>query len=341
MRGGAFLYFFPFSRRWVLPALLFVLGAAVYSSSLGGTFLLDDIPQIVENPYLRRISWPFPLLGNTRRPLLYLTLAVNYQLGGLAPWGYHLFNILVHLAAGLLVFGSMRRVAGRLAGWSGAAADGPAFWTALLWMVHPLTIPAVTYVIQRSESLAALAYLLVFYAALRYLGGAGRTWAWCSILACLAGGLVKETLVTAPVLVWLYDRLSGGAGWRAALRRHRLLYFGYGLAWLVMGYLWATAHPESLPTAGFGLAGVSPWQYLLSQPPVIVHYLRLVIWPWPLILDYGWQPGQDGLPLWAALLVLIGGTAGIVLAGRGRPGVVFLVSAFFFDPGAVLQCDPA
>ena len=89
-----------FLPQWILlPGLLLVVGLVVYSSSLGGVFVLDDIPQIVENPYIRRISWPFPLLGNTRRPLLYLTMAVNYHLGGLDPWGYHLFTGLVHLAA--------------------------------------------------------------------------------------------------------------------------------------------------------------------------------------------------------------------------------------------------
>ena len=129
-----------------------------------------------QNPTIRQL-WPLwqplrpPAHGETvtNRPLLNLSLALNYAVGGLATWGYHAVNLAIHLAAALLLFGIVRRTL-RLPAmrdrW-GQAATGLALAVALLWAVHPLQTESVTYIVQRAESLAGMLYLLVLYGLIR------------------------------------------------------------------------------------------------------------------------------------------------------------------------------
>ena len=99
-----------------------------------------------------------------------LSFAVNYYLGGLAPWGYHFINVLIHFGSSLLLFAIVRRAlllpyfAGRfeiLAGWL-------ALGVALLWALHPLQTEAVIYATQRTELMMAFFYLATVYCSLRY-----------------------------------------------------------------------------------------------------------------------------------------------------------------------------
>ncbi len=95
--------------RSVIPLLLIGLGVAAYLNSFAGTFILDDQPRIVNNPQIRHLWPPWRVMAHTSRPVVQLSLAINYALGELNVWGYHAFNLAVHLLAGLLLFGIVRR----------------------------------------------------------------------------------------------------------------------------------------------------------------------------------------------------------------------------------------
>src|SRR5580692_7194183 len=159
--------------------IIVLAGLVAYHNSFGGAFVLDDQQAIVENASLRHL-WPIwsPLHATTLnatvngRPLLNLSLALNYAVSGLQPWSYHAANLLIHLLAGLALFGVARRTLER--GGAGRAALPAAGAIALLWTVHPLQTEAVTYVVQRAESLMGLCYLLTLYCFIRYAEGARR-----------------------------------------------------------------------------------------------------------------------------------------------------------------------
>lgn len=94
---------------------LLAAGIIAYHNSLAGPFVFDDNLAIVQNPYIRHL-WPIgeamrwnPESTVSARPIISLSLAFNYALGGLNVRGYHLFNLGVHLAAGLFLFGVLRR----------------------------------------------------------------------------------------------------------------------------------------------------------------------------------------------------------------------------------------
>src|SRR6185436_951824 len=144
------------------------------------------------------------------RPVVALSLAVNYAVGELSPSVYHAWNLGLLVLTGLVLFGIIRRTLAlpRLSNRFGHAASPIAFTCALLWVVHPLQTEVVDYVTQRTESTMGLFYLLTLYAAIRAMtseSGRSLKWEVASIVASLLGMASKESMVTAPVMVLLYD----------------------------------------------------------------------------------------------------------------------------------------
>ncbi|HZP59876.1 MAG TPA: hypothetical protein VFB27_06085, partial [Opitutaceae bacterium] len=151
-------------------ALLVLAGLATYLNSFAGPFIFDDELWITKNPSIRQlwpigsVLWPPSGAIYCGRPVLNLSLAVNYAWGGTGVGGYHAFNLAVHLVAGLALFGIVHRtlLLSRNEIWRAQAAR-LAFFAALLWLVHPLQTESVTYVIQRAEALMGMFYLLTLY----------------------------------------------------------------------------------------------------------------------------------------------------------------------------------
>jgi tetratricopeptide (TPR) repeat protein len=343
------------SWRLTIPAagLIALAAVAAYHNSFTAPLLYDDIGAIVGNRTIRRL-WPLgqvlspPCHGETvgGRPLLNLSLAMNYALGGLDVRGYHVANLLIHIGAALLLMGILRRtfLMPTLCDRFGAVALPLALAGALIWVVHPLQTESVTYIIQRAESLAGFFYLLTLYCVIRgdgcmgtvpifarakmglspsaaakagskgtvpfFAAGtlpffaarkpvlpsvtAGEKWdcppwpaPWYSaaVLACLLGIACKEVMVTAPLIVLLYDRTFLAGSFAEALRRRWGLYLGLAATWGLLAYLVLSS---GLLGRQSQLGAPDAWSYARSQPGVILHYLRLSVWPKPLCLNYEW-----------------------------------------------------
>lgn len=320
-------------------ALLAILTLLAYATSFAAAFVFDDMKHIAANESIRSF-WPPWVHLLRRRPVVELTLALNYAFGGLAPRGYHVFNFLVHLAAALTLFGVVRQTLllpptrERFA----RSATGYALAVALLWAVHPLNTQAVTYVIQRGESLMGLFYLLTLYAAICAITTeTPRTrWVWwlVAIAACALGMGSKAVMVTAPVMVMLYDWVFVSRWKPGWLRRRWPLYLGLLLTW---GVLVATGigpgvlstQTPGRSTVGFSFKGITPVEYLLTQPVVIVRYLQLSFWPAGQTLDYGWKPVQS-LALIVPAAIVVGGLALASLVLLLRRHWTGFLGAWFF-----------
>jgi tetratricopeptide (TPR) repeat protein len=163
--------FFPPSPQtlWLAAALIAGAGLLAYANTFSAPFVFDDTNAITNNPSIRHLATaltpPVSAGSAAARPLVNLSFAFNYALGGERVEGYHALNLLIHLAASLALFGLVRRtlLLPRLRAHWGAAALPVAFFTALLWTVHPLLTESVTCIAQRTESLVGLWYLLMFY----------------------------------------------------------------------------------------------------------------------------------------------------------------------------------
>jgi tetratricopeptide (TPR) repeat protein len=343
----------------LLAVVIVAAGVWAFAPSFRGVFIWDDRSGIVDNPNLRTL-WPITsAMGAPRdttlagRPVASLTFALNYALAPLdvrdvmksedasGPpdvaerfyrnvWGYHAVNLVVHLMAALALFGIARRtfLSAAFPDRNRVMATWLAFVTALLWVVHPLNTQAVTYLVQRVECMMGLFYLLTLYSAIRALddpkGGRRRWWTAAAIVACALGMGTKESMVTAPLLVGLWDWLFAPRD----MRRGRWpLYVGLASTWLLLAYLVSSDNrPHSV---GVGLGGWTSWLYLQTQLAVLVHYLRLAVVPTPLVLDYRWAAVRsfaDVLPHALVLAALVGLT-GIGLYRR-RPAA--FAGAWFF-----------
>jgi protein O-mannosyl-transferase len=289
------------TTRWPieLVAAALLLGAVwlVYGRSLDAPFICDDSLSVVENDSIRHL---WPPVGNAEHPgplrppqdaptcgrtLVNWTLAANYAIGGLSPRGYRAFNIFLHALNVLLLAALLRRVLGlpyfegRFAGVAGPLA----FAVALLWALHPLVTETVVYVTQRTELMASFFYLATLYASLRYWENNGRGWLAAAVLACWAGMASKEIVATAPVMVLLFDRTFRSRSVRAAWQGSRPLYVGLFTSWLLLLCL-AGPGPRAA-SAGFHL-DVSATDWWLTQSRVLLMYLQLAVWPWPLSIHY-------------------------------------------------------
>ena len=323
---------------WFSAGIILLAALAAYHNTFRAPFIFDDVPSIRENPSIRDLSHlgtvlspPSTGVGVTGRPLVNLSLALNYAVGGLDVRGYHAFNLLVHALNGLLLFGIVRRTLQRPAmrAWFASAESWVALTVAALWTVHPLQTESVTFVIQRTESLVALFYLLTLYGFIRGTeSNAPRVWIAISIAACLAGMATKEVMVTAPLLVLLYDRTFGAGTFHAAWRQRRKYYVALAATWLLLFFLVTQGGGTRGEAAGFGL-GMSPWTYLLTQCRAVVLYLKLAVWPHPLVIDYGFESVDrlvDVGPQAVALTLLLIAT---IVELRRRPALGFLGAWFF------------
>jgi Flp pilus assembly protein TadD len=315
---------------WLAAVLIAATVGVAYHNSLSGPFIFDDLDSIVGNPRIRALWPPSEALGGTSRPLVALTLAANYAAGGLAVRGYHALNLVIHLLAALALFAILRRtLAGpRLGARFAGAADGIAFAAAALWAAHPLATQAVTYVIQRAESLAGLLYLATLYATIRGAASARRAVWWYALaaVACVLGAATKPTIASAPLVVLLYDRFFLAGSFREALTRRGPLYLALAASWAVVAAL-AIAAPDT--AAGFHLRRVTPLAYAATQPGVVLHYLRLAFWPHPLVLDYGWPLAQTFAEVAVPGLALAA-IAGVTLWQAARLRPIGFAGAWFF-----------
>jgi tetratricopeptide (TPR) repeat protein len=326
-----------------LGCLVALAAFAAYADSFSGPWLFDDREAIAGNATLRHFATALVPPGGglpvSGRPVLNLSFALNYALGGTQVAGYHAANLLIHLGAALTLFGIARRTLLPL-GRPARVAAVLAFFIALLWAVHPLLTEAVTYLSQRTESLVGLFYLLTLYCFIRGTqprpreatgardGKTGRLrWLGLSVLACFLGMGTKEVMATAPLVVLLYDRTFVSGSFGAAWAARKRYYLALASTWIFLLALVAWAGSRG-GTAGFG-AGVAWWAYALTQFRAMAIYLRLAFWPDPLVGDYGRFLGGPPLELAADVLVVLGLLAATAVLVWKRPRAGFLGAWFF------------
>ena len=285
----------PLSSRsiaWLSAAVIAATILVAYFPGLHTPFQYDDLSNVVENVTIRDLgdigrvlSPPADLTSTAGRPLLSLVFAIDYAFSGQNVTGYHATNIALHVICALLLYAIVRATAGWPSVGLDAHAGVIAMATATIWAVHPLQTGVVTYISGRSESLMGLWYLATLLCAIRaHRSRRAGGWTVAAVVCCALGMASKESMVTAPFAVLLYDRAylfnrfseAGKARWR--------LYAGL-FATLAIGIALALQAPRS-ESAGFSTE-ISPWTYLLNQAVIIPDYLRLIAWPDYLLFAYG------------------------------------------------------
>jgi protein O-mannosyl-transferase len=272
---------------WMMPVAIVGLVAVCYWPSLSGPFMQDDFfsrPGRLE-PWTEFTAPPqSPMAG---RPIPTWSMMVCHNRFGDDPRGYRVFNVGLHAANALLLWGLLRRtlrlpsvgpLLNRLSEPTAAAIT-------LLWAAHPLASEAVAYITQRTELFVAFFLLATLYANAR----AARSdfpelWLAVAVAACVLGMLSKEVMVAAPLLVPLFDRAFLFSSWREAFGQRRWFYLALACTWIPLALLVAET-PRSEST-GVG-HGVSVFEYLQWEALAIAEYLRVAFWPTHQSLDHG------------------------------------------------------
>ncbi|MBL7077881.1 MAG: hypothetical protein ISS31_10455 [Kiritimatiellae bacterium] len=314
------------------PFAIVLVGVLAYLNSLTSPFIFDDATAITGN---KNITSLLPVVFSTRW-VVDLSFRLNYALGKFNVTDYRAVNLAIHIAAALLLFGIIRRTLSlpRLRERFYGISTWLAGVTALFFVAHPLQTASVTYVCQRYESMMALCFLATLYAFVRAItteSQPGRTaWAVVSVMACLLGMGTKEVMLAAPLVVLVYDWIFVG-GTMPPTRRMRVgLHVGLFLTWVALAIM-EMRMLAIMALAGHGITGsASPWIYLATQTEVILHYLRLSVWPSGQCLDYAWPLASGWGDVWAAALIVVGlGVAtlyGIVKRSSwGFPGAFFFL----------------
>jgi len=300
--------FLRFLSRIYPVLVISALGFIVYSNSFDCSFHFDDRVFITENPSIRDIRdirgmWNFL----NRRFIGTLTFALNRRFNGSDVFGYHLVNLLVHVAASILVWRLtmllfmtpvLRRE--RYAGWKNPIALG----CALLFLVHPVQTQAVTYIVQRYASLAGMFYLaaLTFHLKARLSRGSVSTFYFVlSGCSALLGIFTKETLMTFPpavLLLELHFFNPGGNGLISFFRSRRFLVAAIPFAaFLLVVPALLSFNPDAMFGAveshRYGDPPLTSLVYLMTQFRVVATYVRLLFLPLGLNLDYDFPASRS------------------------------------------------
>jgi len=287
-----------FLDTWYLQLLLLALVVALtYGHTLDVPFYLDDFSSIQENPVIYQWQgtlgelWQFSAL----RIIGYLTFALNYQVHQFQVAGYHLVNILIHLLTGYAVWGLLRGLV-RTPLLTDTLGPATKHWlpltVALLFLLHPLQIQAVTYIVQRLASLAALFYIgalaSFIQARLSHSPLSRNLWALSCLLLILLAFFTKQNTATLPIALLLLELTF------FPLHRPRLILIGtfalLGTAsiWVILALVFQQ-NPFSLQAMQAltqETTEISRTAYLATQMSVLWTYLHLFIWPSSSHIDY-------------------------------------------------------
>lgn len=309
-------------RDWQLPLGLIAaaLSVLIFWPGLGGPFVFDDLPALVDNEALRitRLSfadvWHAAFsfeLGGGSRPLAMASFAINHALGGLDPWGWKLTGLLVHGLNTALVYLLVVRLL-VLAGVEPRHRRLAAFAMALLWGAHPLQVSTALYVVQRMETLSLTFVLL---ALLSYLHGRERQrrgeagWPWLIACVPLVGlGLAgKETAMLFPgyalALELTFLRFGAYAPWCARAWRGAWMVVVI-LALLLYGLVIVPRYgaPEQYVGRDFNAL-----ERVLTQLRVLPMYLGQIVWPAPSRMFFYYDDFVPSRSLFSPITTLWGG----------------------------------
>ena len=255
--------------------------------------------QVLENPWIRDVKhlpdiftksvWSFQgahLVSNYYRPLMNILYLINHHLFGLAPWGFHLVNVLFHAANSVLVFFVTARLlesrasdpTAPFASPTVASFLSPPFVAAYLFATHPVHTEAVTWVAGLPDLSFAFFFLLSFHLYVRSSGEKPPLpWSYpLSVVSFFLATLCKEPALTLPVILMGFDSLvrKDPGGFLVRFRRY-LPYFGAAGIYLILRIHALGGMAPSVRRHAY----LNAWQYVVNAFPLFTQYLEKLLLP--------------------------------------------------------------
>jgi tetratricopeptide (TPR) repeat protein len=298
---------------------LMLISVVVYWGTLDHTFHGDD-NNITNEPSIQisslsaqeLIKAGFEPTYYYRRPVSNISFALNYYFHGLETRGYHVVNIIIHILTGIMLFYFIRKTLNiRVIRDRFGDAGLIPFFTALVFLVHPLHTQAVTYIVQRMTSMAALFYIMamLFYVKGRLAHYRGKRILFfvISLIAGLLAFGTKENTATLPLFILIYE-LYFFQDLRLQISRKKVFWIitiSCIAGILLLSFLISSSQLSKIinyDDRPFTLA-----ERLLTQPRVVLHYLSLLSYPEPsrLNFDYDFSLSHSLLSPFATLLAIL------------------------------------
>ncbi len=343
---------------WLVPVLVALVTFAAFLPALHNQFVnWDDDKNFLDNPYYRGLGWSqLRWMWTTHLghyiPLTWMTFGLDYLLWGMNPLGYHLTNLLLHVANAVVFFFITRRLltlALPSPSERGHALAVSAAFAALVFAIHPLRVESVAWVTERRDILSGLFYLSAILIYLRACEREerGRGWYWLSVAVFGCALLSKSMVVNLPVVLVILDvyplrRLGGAVGWWSApARRVYVEKIPFVLLAAVASAiaLWAQLSHDTMVSVvqlsalgrlAVSVYGVSFYLWKTVAPVSLSPlYERGVVNPWatPFLLSYGlvvaitaialaFRRRVPGLPAaWLAYVVILLPVLGLFQSG--------------------------
>ncbi|MBW2201511.1 MAG: hypothetical protein JRF71_11885, partial [Deltaproteobacteria bacterium] len=326
--------------------LLFVAPVAlIYSNILEAPFVLDDTVRIQDNPHIRMTDLSIKEIvkagwnkeSASKRPIGNMSFALNYYFHQYNLKGYHVVNIIIHIFAGFFLFLFIKTTLSILS--IESKCDHPtliAFFSALIWLVHPVQTQSVTYIVQRLNSLAAMFYVLSFWLYVKgrlaqkknasnshpkksskgdpqpatwnhFLWFAGSVLAWILALGC------KQNAATLPFFIVLYEWYFFQNLHKQWFKRHLKYFLGIFILFLFISLIYMGSDPwEKISSIGdYAKNEFTIKERALSQFRVVIYYLSLIVFPHPsrLNLDYDFPLSHsliDPITTLLSLCIIVG-----------------------------------
>ena len=277
----------------LLLSLLAVVVILIYADTLSTPFIFDDIHNIRDNPHIRVTSLSLKNLiragfqsPESNRPVANISFALNYYFNGFNLAGFHLINIMVHLAGGFFLYFFAKatlktpglRCRSEKYGWI-------PFFTTFLWMVHPLQTQSVAYLVQRMNSLAAMFYILSMLLYVKFRLETGTRGKWLTFAGCVLAGVLavgtKEIAATLPIFIilcewYFFQGLSLKWG-----RRHFLILGGILLLFIITSLIYLDYDPITRILSAYKHRDFTLLQRVLTQFRIVIFYVSLLLWPQP------------------------------------------------------------
>jgi Flp pilus assembly protein TadD len=284
---------FPSKFETPLLVLLAIAVIFIYAETLSGPFIFDDRNNIRENPHIRisQITWSSLTSAavdspSHHRPVANISFALNYYIHGYNVVGFHAVNIIIHIITGILLYFLVQTTFRTPALQSRYARyKWISFFSAAIWLFHPLQTQSVSYIVQRMNSLAAMFYILSFlcYAQLRV--HPQRRLKWALLSGCILAGMLalgtKENAATLPLFLLLYEWYFFRNLSLKWLKEHLALFAGLLLLMAIVALVFLGIDPLDKIWAGYAFRNFTPAQRLLTEMRVVIFYISLFFWPHP------------------------------------------------------------
>ena len=277
----------------LLLSLLAVVVILIYADTLTTPFIFDDISNIRDNPHIRVTSLSLKNLTRAAcqspesyRPVANISFALNYYFTGLNLVGFHLVNILIHIAGGIFLYffakatlktpGLRNRFNNH--GWI-------PFFTVFIWLVHPIQTQSITYLVQRMNSLAAMFYILSMLLYVKFRLETAARGKWLRFAGCVLAGVLaaatKQIAFTLPIFILLYEWYFFQGLSIKWSKRHFLLLGAVVLLCIMISLIYLDFDPVGKILAAYRHRDFTLPQRVLTQFRVVIFYISLLLWPQP------------------------------------------------------------